>query len=141
MATATAHLARLTSARNELEAAIVVNALEDEGIKGVMSGVHTTGFRAEAPGWVEVLVTEEDMPRAQRVLNHVRPGEQDIDWSTIDVGEPEEPVVSDTTPQLASLRLWRRIVFVFVVIWIIWIAAGIGAELIGMLLRAIGIWP
>jgi hypothetical protein len=141
MASDTEHLARLTSARNELEAAIVVNALEEEGIKSVMSGVHTTGFRAEAPGWVEVLVAEEDLPRAQRVLNHVRPNEPDIDWSAVDVGEPEESSQSDTAPRVTSLRLWRRIVFAFVVIWIIWIAASIGAELIRMLLRGIGFWP
>jgi hypothetical protein len=135
------HLERLTSARNEMEAAIIVNALEEEGIKSLMSGVHTTGFRAEAPGWVDVLVAEEDMSRAESVLDQVHRDEDDIDWSTVDVGESEDPGLPDSAPWWTSLRLWRRVVFAFVLIWIVWIVAGIGAELIRMLLHAIGFRP
>jgi hypothetical protein len=84
------HLERLTSVRNEMEAGIIVGALEAEGIKATMSGVYTTGFRAEAPGWVEVLVAEADVPRAQAVIEQVRSDRTDVDWSQVDVGEPEE---------------------------------------------------
>ena len=90
MATDNENLARLTSVRNEMEAGIIVGALEQEGIKAVMSGVYTAGFRAEAPGWVEVLVAEDDLPQAQAVLEQVRGDNTEVDWSNVDVGEPEE---------------------------------------------------
>jgi hypothetical protein len=83
-------LERLTSVRNEMEAGIIVGALDAEGIKSAMSGVYTAGFRAEAPGWVEVLVTEADLARAQTILEQVRSERTDIDWSQVDVGEPED---------------------------------------------------
>ena len=66
------NLARLTSVRTEMEAGVIVGGLEDEGIRATMSGVYTTNFRAEAPGWVEVLVSAEDLPRdhAEKVAHH-----------------------------------------------------------------------
>jgi hypothetical protein len=84
------HVERLTSVRNEMEAGIIVGALDAEGIKSTMSGFYTSGFRAEAPGWVEVLVAEADMPRAQAILDQVRNDRTDVDWSQVDVGEPED---------------------------------------------------
>ena len=84
------HLARLTSVRNEMEASVIVAALEEQGVQATMAGVHTAQFRAEAPGWVEVLVAEHDLPAAEAVLDKVRREHNDIDWSQIDVGEPEE---------------------------------------------------
>jgi len=83
-------LSRLTSVRTEMEAGIIVGALEVEGIKATMSGTYTASFRAEAPGWVEVLVAESDLPRAKAVLDEVQQHHDDIDWSQIDVGQPEE---------------------------------------------------
>ena len=82
-------LARLTSVRTESEAGIIVGGLEERGIRAVMSGVYTTNFRAEAPGWVEVLVAEQDLPQAQAVLEEVSNERGDVDWSQVDVGEPE----------------------------------------------------
>ncbi len=46
------NLARVTSVRSEMEGGVIVGGLEDRGIKATMSGVYTTNFRAEAPGWV-----------------------------------------------------------------------------------------
>lgn len=80
----------LTSAPNEMEAGIIVGAMEDAGIKATMSGVYTAGFRAEAPGWVQILVTERDLSRAKAILEDVRSHHDDIDWSQVDVGEPED---------------------------------------------------
>jgi hypothetical protein len=90
MATDNENLARLTSVRNEMEAGIIIGALEQEGIQAAMSGVYTAGFRAEAPGWVEVLVAEDDLSRAQAILQQVRDDHSDVDWSNVDVGEPED---------------------------------------------------
>ena len=55
-----------------------------------MSGVNTASFRAEAPGWVEVLVAEQDLAEAQAVLEEVRAEQANVDWSQVDVGEPED---------------------------------------------------
>jgi hypothetical protein len=84
------NLARLTRVRNEAEAGVIVSGLEDEGVKATMSGVYTASFRAEAPGWVEILVTEEDLPRAQAVLEAIQHENDHIDWSQVDVGQPED---------------------------------------------------
>ena len=83
-------LARLTSVRTEMEASVIVGGLEDRGIQATMSGVYTTNFRAEAPGWVEILVAEEDLARAQSVLAEFHDENDHIDWSQVDVGEPED---------------------------------------------------
>ena len=80
----------LTSAPNEMGAGIIVGALEEEGIKAAMSGVYTAGFRAEAPGWVKVLVAERDLARAKAILADVRTNHDEIDWYQVDVGEPED---------------------------------------------------
>jgi hypothetical protein len=84
------HVALLTSAPTEMEAGIIVGALEDRGIKSTMTGTYTSGFRAEAPGWVQVLVSETDLPAAQAILDEVRRGDVDVDWSQVDVGTPED---------------------------------------------------
>jgi hypothetical protein len=80
----------LTSVPNEMVAGIVVGGLEGRGIKATMSGVYTSGFRAEAPGWVQILVAEEDLAAAQTVLDEVRSGGEEIDWSEVDVGMPAD---------------------------------------------------
>jgi len=80
----------LTSAPNEMEAGIIIGALQDRGIKSTMSGVYTSGFRAEAPGWVQVLVSEGDLSAAQAVLDDVCAGNEEVDWSQVDVGTPED---------------------------------------------------
>jgi hypothetical protein len=85
------HVVRLTSMPTEREAAVIIAALEECGITSTMSGQFTAGFRAEAPGWVQILVAEEDVARAKEALANVRDEQRDIDWSQVDVGEPEEP--------------------------------------------------
>jgi hypothetical protein len=90
MAQHSERLALLDSAPTEMEAGVIVAALEQAGIPATMTGTHTAGFRAEAPGWVKILVAEEDLRRAQRVLREVALENMDVDWSQVDVGEPEE---------------------------------------------------
>jgi hypothetical protein len=84
------NLARLTSVRTEMEGGVIVAGLEDRGIKSTMSGVFTTNFRAEAPGWVEILVAEDDLAVAQKALDEIHEENEHIDWSQVDVGEPED---------------------------------------------------
>ena len=58
----------LMSAANEAEAAIIVARLESEGIRATTVGELTAGFRAEAPGFVQVLVAKADLDRARQIL-------------------------------------------------------------------------
>lgn len=69
---------------------MVIAALQDDGLHATMTGQFTAGFRAEAPGWVRVLVAENNLARAQAVLNEIKADRREIDWSQVDVGEPEE---------------------------------------------------
>ncbi len=84
------HVVPVTSMPNELEAGVVVAALEESGIKSTMSGVYTAGFRAEAPGQVQILVAKEDEARAREVIRLGEENKEDVDWSQVDVGQPED---------------------------------------------------
>jgi hypothetical protein len=139
MITATENLSRLTSARNEMEAGIVVRALEQEGIQATMSGVYTAGFRAEAPGWVEVLVAEQDLPQAQSILQRVRTEDTDVDWSQIDVGDPEteNDVDRKSTPQTGVLTVCKRFAQVLIIAYLVWLLwAMLFSDALSRLLRA-----
>ncbi len=58
----------LTTKPNEMEAALVVNALENAGIKAIATGEHTSMFKAEAPGLVAVHVNASDLESARSIL-------------------------------------------------------------------------
>ncbi|HAI13611.1 MAG TPA: hypothetical protein DCM28_18035 [Phycisphaerales bacterium] len=58
----------LVSLPSEPQAAILIAALEGEGIQAAMWGELTSGFRADAPGYVKVLVKPQDLEAAQAVL-------------------------------------------------------------------------
>ena len=83
-------LLELVSVPTEVEAAVIVAALERDGIQAVAAGALTSGFRAEAPGEVQVLVRRSDADRAGQVLRTSQSQETPIDWSQVDVGDPEE---------------------------------------------------
>ena len=80
---------RLTRVTTEAEAAAIVTALETQGIQATATGGYTAGFRAEAPGYVTVLVRQQDLAAAQRVLAELRHHGGDVDWSQVDVGDPQ----------------------------------------------------
>jgi hypothetical protein len=79
----------LSSAANEIEAADIVTALSSYDVEASTVGGFTSGFKAEAPGNVQILVRRSDLDRAKRALAEIRQDEGKIDWSSIDVGEPE----------------------------------------------------
>ena len=64
----------LTSVPSEAQAAMIVAALEREGIKAHAQGSLTSGFRAEAPGNVQLLVRQADLARARTLLQAIEPG-------------------------------------------------------------------
>ena len=122
-----------------MQAGVIVAALEQEGIKSTMTGMHTAGFRAEAPGWVKILVAEDDLLRAQTALRQVVLNNMDIDWSHVDVGKPTQDEPGDeSTNGLTSLTFWRRVAYVLIVVYLTLLAAGVINDVIGILLRLAG---
>ena len=79
----------LTQVPNEIEATLIANDLESEGIMSVLTGVNTASFQAEAPGMVSVMVRHADLERARQILMTVQNRAADTDWEHVDVGEPE----------------------------------------------------
>lgn len=79
----------VTTAADEMEAGVIVAALEEHGIKATMTGAATADFRVGVPGEVQILVAQADFERAQEVLEEVDEEQQDVDWSQVDVGQPE----------------------------------------------------
>lgn len=79
----------LVSVSNEIEAAAIVTALAEYGVKATATGGYTSGFKAEAPGGVNVIVANADLDRARQALAEIQEKQDDIDWSKIDVGEPD----------------------------------------------------
>lgn len=77
------------SAKNEIEASAIVQALTAAGIKAMMQGQHTGSFRAE--NWTDVLVVvrEKDRDAAQAVLSQIKQA-ANVDWEQVDVGKPED---------------------------------------------------
>lgn len=53
---------------SEAGATVLVSVLADAGIRAVATGGFTSGFKAEAPGWVTVQTLESDAERARRIL-------------------------------------------------------------------------
>ena len=80
----------LVSVSTEIEAASIVAALANFGIEAVTTGEFTAGFRAEAPGGVQVLVKQKDFSRARQALEEIRQNQSPIDWSNVDLDQPED---------------------------------------------------
>lgn len=80
----------LTRFVSEIEAVAILAALAESGIQGTTTGTFTTGFRTEAPGDVSVFVRHGDLPKALEVLSAIEANTNEIDWSNVDVGEPED---------------------------------------------------
>ena len=89
MTTEPNHPEVLTSVRNDLEAMPLLAALANLGIEATKTGSFTADFRAEAPGEVRIVVKQQDLARAKEALKEIGEDNAEIDWSQVDVGEPE----------------------------------------------------
>ncbi len=89
MTTEPNHPEVLTSVRNDLEAMPLIAALAELGIEATKTGSFTADFRAEAPGVVRIVVKQQDLARAKEALKEIGKDNAQIDWSQVDVGEPE----------------------------------------------------
>ncbi|MGB0767724.1 MAG: putative signal transducing protein [Phycisphaeraceae bacterium] len=74
---------------SEVEATMIADELKREGIQAEPAGILTAGFRAEAPGRVKVLVHKSDLEKAKALLDDYVHSRDQIDWSKVDLGEPE----------------------------------------------------
>ena len=61
----------LISLPSEYEAVLMVQALEARGISAHADGALTSGFRAEAPGEVKVIVQQSDLTEAREFLREL----------------------------------------------------------------------
>lgn len=85
----TEHIAAVTTVQSDAIASIIVAALDRAGISSTATGGFTSGAKALAPGWVRVMVAEADLPVAKNTLAKMREENEEIDWSQVDLGEPE----------------------------------------------------
>jgi hypothetical protein len=83
-------LVRVLRSHDEIEATHLAQTLQESGIQAVATGGSTAGFRAEAPGYVDVLIHEKDLPRAKKILESMELESGEVDWSQVDVGQPRE---------------------------------------------------
>jgi len=90
MASADCNPEVLTTAAHEIEASLIVSRLQEEGIRATVVGDYTFAFRADVPGEIKVLVPRSDLDRAKTLLETMKTDRADIDWSQVDVGQPDE---------------------------------------------------
>ncbi len=62
------------SAENAIEAGAIATALEAEGIETTTTGSYTSGFQAEAPGTVQVVVRQSQAEKARTILDRLERG-------------------------------------------------------------------
>jgi hypothetical protein len=105
----------LLSVSTEIEAAAIANALVEHGIEALTVGGHTSGFKAEAPGSVAVVVKQADFDRARNALSEVRQQQGAIDWSKVEVTEkaetPQTAQNGDTLWSLLTIHIWWMLEF------------------------------
>ena len=98
---------------HELEAGDLVNQLREAGIPAEMRGWSVSGFRAESPGQIEVVVSGKHAEQARQLMVELRADAQQIDWSQIDTGDPTE--VTESEANLASVR-WEQVAMILLAI-------------------------
>ncbi len=81
----------LTRVSSDIVAAAIVTGLASRDVKTSTAGGDTAGFRAEAPGDVSVIVRHKGQNHAKQVLAEIEQDQSDVDWSQVDVGEPDDP--------------------------------------------------
>lgn len=86
----------LLHALNEFEAAIVVDALSEAGIRATALSAMTGDAYASPStgGRVPVMVRRDQLDAAKAAIEQRRSDSVDIDWASVDVGEPAEGMPS-----------------------------------------------
>ena len=68
---------------------MLADVLRDNGIDAAVAGSLTSQFRAEAPGYVRVIVPDAQAEQARAVLEAHRAEASEIDWTKVDTGTGE----------------------------------------------------
>ncbi len=85
----------LASFRTEVEAAVIRAALAEHGIDARLVGDYLAHFRGtEIAVDVQLLVRSADLSRARAILDALPESPATIDWSQVDVGEPDDTALS-----------------------------------------------
>ena len=74
----------------DMLAQMLAEALESAGIHCEIEGGVTSGFRAEAPTVVKVIIHRTDQEKAQVILEEWEHAGDSIDWDEVDLGEMED---------------------------------------------------
>jgi uncharacterized membrane protein len=80
----------LVSVPTEAEAAIIVAALDEEGVEAEATGGYTAAFTIAIPGEVQVVVRRTDLERARQILAEVHHQSADSDFEDDAEDESED---------------------------------------------------
>lgn len=80
----------LTTVRTETEAAMLVAALEEREIEASFAPGDPAGIPVEGTTHVDVVVRQDHLEAARKALVEIQQELSHIDWSQVDVGEPED---------------------------------------------------
>ena len=83
-------LVTLTNVANESEAKSLIGLFEDEGISVFINGGDDLSLFGEEMGDVQLIVKKADYEKASKLLQEIEEENSEIDWSQVDVGEPED---------------------------------------------------
>lgn len=83
-------LCRVASAHSVMEAAPIIAALERAGLKATTGNTASATALPEAMGEVEILVSQHQAPQALTLIQLIEEHGVDVDWSQVDVGQPED---------------------------------------------------
>ena len=92
---------------SEMEGNIMLGLLKDAGIRATLTGSFTSGFRAEAPGEVSVVVRCEDLERARKVVQLPETVRSVTGQATPEYGKPKDLIaLFSLVLMLAIAGLW-----------------------------------
>ena len=77
---------------HEFQAELVVNELQRQGIQAKSIGATISGFRAEVPADVTVIVPAKEFDRAHQLIRQIEDLGDEVDWSVV-------PVVDESNTQ------------------------------------------
>ena len=83
-------LVTLTKVPNEAEAKSLIGLFEEEGIAVFINGGEDLSLFGEDIGDIQLIVKKSDYDQASKLLEEIEEENSEIDWSQVDVGEPED---------------------------------------------------
>ena len=86
-----ARLVAIAHPRDDIEAQLITNLLADAGIEAMVTGGSLSGFRAEAPANVCVVVRAADAAAAREALAAVRPAIDDTEVGDDSLADTQAP--------------------------------------------------